>query len=109
MNEVVDCVASPDLCLTPFARADDVDLIIDKVMTDQAARIPREAMIKAFDYYRQHADKVKNKDYVTVVDFNRSSTEKRMHVIDMKSGQVEDIFCAHAVNSGNLYASDFSN
>jgi hypothetical protein len=91
------------------ARAGDVDTVIDKVMQEQAKRIPREAMAKAFDYYRQHPELVKNRDYVTIVDFNQPSTEKRMHVIDMKTGEVEDVLCAHAVNSGNNYASIFSN
>jgi hypothetical protein len=98
------------LSLGPSARAgDDVAKTIDKVMQEQSARIPREAMIKAFDYYQQHSSEVKNKAYVTIVDFNRPSTEKRMHVIDMKTGDVEDLLVAHGTNSGNLYASKFSN
>src|SRR5262245_56938246 len=93
--------------LCPIARAENA--IIDKVMQEQADRIPREAMLKAFEYYQQHADQVQNKAYVTIVNFNRASTEKRMHVIDMKTGAVEDLLCAHGVNSGNLYAWDCSN
>jgi len=95
------------LCFCAFARAQNA--IIDKVMKEQAGRIPRAAMVKAFEYYQQHADDVKNKAYVTIVDFNLPSTQKRMHVIDMNTGQVEDLLVAHGKNSGNNYASSFSN
>src|SRR5690242_8045301 len=83
--------------------------VIEKVLKDQQSRIPREAMLKAFDWYESHPEKVTNKSYVTIVDFNRASSEKRMHVIDMKSGDVEDLLVAHGKNSGNNYASSFSN
>ncbi len=77
-----------NLCLlSSAARADNT--IIDKVMKEQADRIPVEAMKKAFDFYTDHADQVTNKNYVTIVDFNRPSTEKRMHIINMQTGEVE--------------------
>jgi len=78
-------------------------------MKEQDGKIPRAAMEKAFAYYNEHPDKVKNKGYVTVVNFDRPSTEKRMHVIDMKTGAVEDLLVAHAKNSGNNFATEFSN
>jgi hypothetical protein len=83
--------------------------MLSKVMHDQQSRIPREALAKAFDYYESHAGKVQNKAYITIVDFNLPSTEKRMHVIDMKTGQVEDLLVAHGKNSGDIYATSFSN
>ena len=52
-----------------------------------------------------------NKDSIlTIVDFSRSSTEKRMYVIDLKN--VELLFntrVAHGKNSGMEYARYFSN
>src|SRR5438105_10815441 len=95
------------VCLAATAQARSP--IIDKILADQQSRIPRAAMLKAFDYYESHADKVQNKSYVTIVDFNRPSTEKRMHVIDMRTGDVEDLLVAHGKNSGNNYATSFSN
>ncbi len=96
------------LCLvSPAARAGNP--IIDKVMKDQADRIPADAMKTAFDFYTDHADQVKNKNYVTIVDFNKPSTEKRMHIINMQTGEVEDLYVAHGKNSGENYATKFSN
>src|SRR6185437_333449 len=77
---------------SPSARADNA--IIDKITKDQAGKIPAEAMKKAFDFYTDHADQVKNKNYVTIVDFDKPSTEKRMHVINMQTGDVEDLYVA---------------
>src|SRR5262245_26485237 len=95
------------LCLCSALRAQDQ--IVEKVLKEQDGRIPREALLRAFDYYKTHAEQVKNKAYVTIVNFNLPSTEKRMHVIDMSTGQVEDLLVAHGKNSGNTYASVFSN
>jgi hypothetical protein len=100
-------ILSALLCLAAAAHARSP--VIEKVLKDQQSRIPREAMLKAFDYYESHAEKIQNKAYVTIVDFNRASTEKRMHVIDMKTGDVEDLLVAHGKNSGNNYATSFSN
>jgi hypothetical protein len=83
--------------------------VLDKVMQEQADRIPVEAMKKAFDYFEAHPDQIKNKNYITIVDFNRASTEKRMHVINVKTGEVEDLLVAHGRNSGENCASSFSN
>ena len=66
-------------------------------------------MKKAFDFYTDHADQVKNKNYVTIVDFDKPSTEKRMHIINMQTGDVEDLYVAHGKNSGENYATKFSN
>jgi len=95
------------LVLSGTARAENP--IIEKVLKEQEGRIPKEAMAGAFEYFESYPDLVKNKNYVTIVDFNRASTEKRMHVIDMSTGEVEDILVAHGKNSGNNYASSFSN
>lgn len=51
-----------------------------------------------------------NTRYLTVVDFSLPSTEKRMWVIDLVEDRVAfHTFTAHGVNSGALYADDFSN
>lgn len=51
-----------------------------------------------------------DKDILTIIDFTLSSTEKRMWVIDMKSGEIMfQTVVSHGKNSGNEYANDFSN
>ncbi|WP_159638663.1 murein L,D-transpeptidase catalytic domain family protein [Sphingobacterium composti Ten et al. 2007 non Yoo et al. 2007] len=52
----------------------------------------------------------KNKDIITVIDFTLPSTEKRMHVIDIKNKKVlYNTIVSHGRNSGEKYATAFSN
>ena len=50
------------------------------------------------------------KDILTVIDFQKPSTEKRLWVIDLATREIlmHDVV-AHGRNSGNLYAEKFSN
>ena len=50
-----------------------------------------------------------NADYVTIVDFDRPSNEKRMSIIRLADGAVESFLVAHGSRTGDLYAKNFSN
>lgn len=53
---------------------------------------------------------VSRKDIITLIDFTKPSTEKRLWVIDLESKQVKyHTLVAHGRNSGELYATRFSN
>jgi hypothetical protein len=81
----------------------------DQILRDNRDRIPPAALERAFAYLRAHPDKVTNPRYVTIIDFDQPSTARRMHVIDMTTGHVEDLLVAHAKKSGDNYATQFSN
>lgn len=50
------------------------------------------------------------KGTLIVVDYTKPSSEKRLSVVDMKTGRGRmNTLVAHGVNSGLLYATDFSN
>ncbi len=72
-------------------------------------QVPQAALKRALKYLQDNPNDVRNKDYVTVVDFTAASTKKRMYVVDTRSGAVEAYFSAHAKNSGENYATQFSN
>lgn len=95
------------LLLCSAAMAEET--VVEKVMREQDGKIPRAAMVKAFDYFAANAEKIQNKNFVTIVNFDRPSTEKRFHVIDMKTGEVADYYVAHGKNSGENFATNFSN
>lgn len=51
-----------------------------------------------------------NKEILSIIDFRRSSNEKRMWVIDLKTKKVlHHTYVAHGENSGKEYAVSFSN
>ncbi|MFW5657700.1 MAG: murein L,D-transpeptidase catalytic domain family protein [Bacteroidota bacterium] len=53
---------------------------------------------------------IKNKNYLTLIDFTASSNEKRLWVIDLDSMKVKyHELVAHGKNTGNEYARHFSN
>lgn len=56
----------------------------------------------AFDHPKQ--------DVMTIIDFTKPSSEKRMVVLDMEEGRILfHTLVAHGRNSGELYATQFSN
>ncbi|WP_080903218.1 murein L,D-transpeptidase catalytic domain family protein [Parabacteroides sp. Marseille-P3160] len=52
----------------------------------------------------------KNKDIITLIDYSKPSTEKRLYVIDMKQKKLlYASLVSHGRNSGENYATSFSN
>lgn len=55
-------------------------------------------------------DKLRNPDFLTIVDFTKSSNEERMFIIDMHSWQVvHTSLVSHGMKTGEEFAQDFSN
>ena len=53
---------------------------------------------------------LKNPDILTLIDFTKPSTERRLYMLDMKNHRViRHSLVAHGKNSGNNYANSFSN
>lgn len=56
------------------------------------------------------ANKKVKKDILTVIDFAKASTQKRMWIIDLKNKKLlQNSLVAHGKNSGGNYADNFSN
>lgn len=75
--------------------------------------VPTAALERLVAYYDQVKDKLGNPNYITVIDFSKHSSQKRMHVIDMKTGAVVSYLAAHGKGSEGArddgYADRFSN
>lgn len=54
--------------------------------------------------------KVSNPDIITIADYSQSSNKKRLYVIDLKNKKLlYNTYVAHGRNTGEEYASSFSN
>ena len=68
----------------------------------------KAAFSAAIERYNKHDSFSKN--LITLVDFNKPSTAKRLYVIDLeKRSIVFNTFVAHGQGTGNNYAKHFSN
>jgi hypothetical protein len=73
------------------------------------AVLENEAFWIAVQYYRSHRFEFKNRRYITIIDYSKPSTAKRLFLVNMESGGVEKLMVSHGRNSGWLYATRFSN
>lgn len=71
---------------------------------------------QAFDYaikgyhYLLQKNMLHNTGVITIVDYSKPSSEKRLYVLDMNEGKILfQTLVAHGRNSGYIYAKDFSN
>jgi L,D-transpeptidase catalytic domain len=71
---------------------------------------------EAFDYAMKGLDimkavgKVENYNVISIVDFSKASSQKRLYVLDLKNQKVLfNTYVAHGMNSGKEYAENFSN
>lgn len=61
-------------------------------------------------YYKLKEEGKIKKDILTIIDFTKSSTERRMWVIDMNKHEIlHQTVVSHGRNSGKEFANDFSN
>jgi len=77
-----------------------------------AAGLSKEAFDYALKGYHYLCNKnmLQNKDVITIVDYSKASSEKRLYVLDMNQGRILfQTLVAHGRNSGYVYAKDFSN
>lgn len=71
-----------------------------------------DAMKFALAGYAQlnNEGKINKKDIITILDFSKPSTEERLFVINLKTKKViAKSLCAHGRNSGEIWATNFSN
>ena len=79
-------------------------LLLQENVSEQAYK----AALASLDLYRSsHPDE--HPRFLAVVDYSKPSYLKRMAVIDLKTGDKSFYLTSHGINSGDLYATRFSN
>ena len=97
-------VPTHDTLLVP--QVDSCQLIYEEM--GLSAWVEEEAFRKAYDGYQQIKDR--KKEILTLIDFTKPSNEERLLVLDMVEGKLLfHSLVAHGRNSGDLYATRFSN
>ncbi|MDD5208473.1 MAG: murein L,D-transpeptidase catalytic domain family protein [Elusimicrobiales bacterium] len=79
---------------------------------NNAGTIPEDLKRKALEYFNANQDKIKNKNYIGIVDFTAHSSRARFFILNMQSGEVHAMRVAHGKGSdpdGDGYATRFSN
>ncbi len=74
--------------------------------------VPEYLATVALQKYDEFAPKVRNPNYITMIDFSRHSGAKRFFLVERATGKVEATMTAHGVNSDpdrDGYAQYFSN
>ncbi|MEK7356351.1 MAG: murein L,D-transpeptidase catalytic domain family protein [Bdellovibrionota bacterium] len=79
---------------------------------DPKKLIPSNLKAAALDYYDRNLSEIRNKAYLSVIDYAQSSTRARFFIINMSTGAVKAIHVAHGKGSDSNhdgYAEKFSN
>jgi len=68
-----------------------------------------EYAVRGYNYLMEN-NRLANSSVLTIVDYSKPSSEKRLYVLDMNDGRILfNSLAAHGRNSGLVYASNFSN
>jgi hypothetical protein len=97
----------------PKLTDDERNAIIAKYShLDKKRLVPRLLLKEAIIYYDVNLELLKNKTYLTVIDYSPHSKNERMFIIEVATGEVWGMHVAHGSGSDKKrtgYASKFSN
>lgn len=66
---------------------------------DPAKEVPSALLQKAINYFDANKSRIKNQEYMVVIDYKQKSTKERFFLIDMATGKVEKYLVAHGAGS----------
>jgi hypothetical protein len=78
----------------PEESAKDIEFKYEKIFA-QNPSIPHAPLLRLLSYFDASAANIKNKEYITFVDFSLDSNVPRMYVIDMRDGTATKYLVAH--------------
>ncbi len=98
----------------PFSYNDVPSQLVDQNVQSiqrQASNLDPKVLKLSVNAYKKAQRKGMHvKQYLTIIDFTKPSTERRLWVVDLKHGKVlYNTWVAHGKNSGNIMATSFSN
>ena len=85
---------------------------IDRDRMDPDHLIPQKILDKAYAYLKENSSKIKNQNFLSIIDFKQHNSKERWYLLDLNTGDVEKFLVAHGKNSDkdfDGYANSFSN
>lgn len=61
--------------------------------------VPKELLSKAVSYFDANKARLKNQEYIVVIDYRQRSSKERFFLVDMSSGNVETYLVSHGQGS----------
>jgi hypothetical protein len=85
--------------------------IIGYISFWQLSQLNEKPLQIALTYFNAHQSTISNKKYLVVVDFTKPSFAKRLHIVDIQSGESTAYLVAHgsAKQNGSLFIPAVSN
>ena len=106
-SSIIDSTFSSPLVSTPIAKTNLYDSL--RLGSLGLARQAFDCAIKGFNSMKAVGE-VGNKNIISIIDFSKSSCQKRLFVLDLKNSKVLfNTYVAHGMQSGKEYANQFSN
>lgn len=96
----------------PDLSPDEKAAIFERYNLDPDGVVPKAMLVDAVAFFDANKEKIRNKNFLTVVDFSKHSGKERLFVVNMATGAVQPHVVAHGSGSdpGNTgYATKFSN
>jgi hypothetical protein len=96
----------------PNLSAPEKEAIFERYHVDPNGVVPKPMLLDALAFLDANKDKIRNQNYLTVVDFSKHSGKDRLFVVNLTTGAVQPHVVAHGSGSdpGNTgYATRFSN
>lgn len=108
-----DSVVQTEEFVVPSLTANQKSQLLSKYnFVDKAKSIRAAILQKALLYFDANKSRIRNTTYLSVLDFSLPSNKKRLHVINMRTGEVWSLHVAHGKGSDanhDAYAEKFSN
>lgn len=71
--------------------------------------LPEEPVALIFQMFDRNRGRIPNTDFAVLVDYSQISTEKRLHLLNLRNAEIESFHVSHGIRTGILEARAFSN
>ncbi len=61
--------------------------------------ISENVLKEALENFKKHEDKIKNKRYLSIIDYSKHSSEKRFYIIDLETEETTSFLVSHGIGN----------